>query len=52
MVQVQERAGWAEAVEGLHERLVPHFVRAEPRQRVCAYMEDCSGVRSGGMAGT
>lgn len=39
MVQVQERAGWAEAVEGLHDRLAPHFSRTEPLRRVCAYVQ-------------
>ena len=43
MVQVEERTGWAEAVEGLHNRLAPHFTRAEPRQRVRTYVEGLLG---------
>ena len=43
MVQSQEIAGWGAALEGLHERLVPHFARTEPRRRVRAYMEGLLG---------
>lgn len=42
MVQA-EISGWAEAIEGLHERLAAHFVRAEPQQRVRAYLEGLLG---------
>ena len=40
---VQEIVEWAEAVEGLHERLAPYFRRTEPRRRVRAYMEGLLG---------
>lgn len=29
---------WAEALDGIQARLAPHFARAEPRQRVLAYL--------------
>lgn len=43
MVQRQEVAGWGTELEGLHERLAPHFTRREPRRRVRAYMEGLLG---------
>ena len=43
MVQVQEREGWSEALEGLHQRLAGFFVRPEPRQRARAYLEGLLG---------
>ncbi|HEV2122360.1 MAG TPA: IS701 family transposase [Chloroflexota bacterium] len=43
MVQVQQSAGWAEALESLHSRLAPHFARTEPRQRVRVYVEGLLG---------
>lgn len=39
----QEVTGWAEGLERLHARLVPHFARTEPRQRVRAYVEGMLG---------
>jgi SRSO17 transposase len=43
MVPMQEIAGWAEDLEGLHARLAPHFARTEPRQRVRAYVDGLLG---------
>ena len=43
MVQRQETAGWAEALDGLHARLAPRFARPQPRRRVRAYMEGLLG---------
>jgi uncharacterized alpha-E superfamily protein len=35
---------WVKELEGLHERVAPRFARAEPRQRVLAYLKGLAGV--------
>lgn len=43
MVPMQEVAGWAKELAGLHARLALHFARTEPRQRVCTYIDGILG---------
>jgi SRSO17 transposase len=43
MVEMQMVAEWSEQLEGLHQRLAPHFARTEPRRRARAYMEGLLG---------
>jgi SRSO17 transposase len=39
MLQAGTVARWTRQLDALHERLAPHFVRAEPRRRTRAYLQ-------------